>query len=35
MVKNVAGYEADTAQRRLAFLLWICDRVRPGQHPSA
>ena len=35
MVKNVAGYEADTAQRRLAFLLWIRDRVTPGQHPSA
>jgi DNA polymerase-3 subunit delta len=35
MVKNVAGYEADTAQRRLAFLLWIRDRVTPRQHPSA
>jgi len=35
MVKNVAGYEADTAQRRLAFLLWIRDLVTPGQHPSA
>jgi len=35
MVKNVAGYEADTAQRRLAFLLWIRDHVTPGQHPSA
>ena len=35
MVKNVAGYEADTAQRRLAFLLWIRDRVTPGQHPPA
>ena len=35
MVKNVEGYEADTAQRRLAFLLWIRDLVTPGQHPSA
>ena len=35
MVKNVAGHEADTAQRRLAFLLWIRDLVTPGQHPSA
>jgi hypothetical protein len=33
MVKNVAGYEADTAQRRLAFLLWIRDRVTAGATP--
>ena len=31
MVKNVAGYASDGAQRRLAFLLWIRDRVTPGQ----
>ena len=27
MVKGVPGYESDTAQRRLAFLLWVRDRV--------
>lgn len=27
MVKGAPGYESDTAQRRLAFLLWVRDRV--------
>ena len=27
MVKGVPGFESDTAQRRLAFLLWVRDRV--------
>jgi len=27
MVKGVPGYESDAAQRRLAFLLWVRDRV--------
>ena len=31
MVKGVAGHESDAAQRRLAFLLWIRDRVAPKQ----
>ena len=26
MVKGVPGFESDTAQRRLAFLLWVRDR---------
>lgn len=30
MVKGVPGYESDAAQRRLAFLLWIRDRVTPA-----
>jgi DNA polymerase III delta subunit len=37
MVKNAPGYEADPAQRRLAFMLWVRDhtgrdgrRVGPG-----
>jgi DNA polymerase III delta subunit len=30
MVKGVPGFESDTAQRRLAFLLWVRDRVTPA-----
>ncbi len=30
MVKGAPGFESDTAQRRLAFLLWIRDRVPVG-----
>jgi DNA polymerase III delta subunit len=31
MVKGVAGYGSDAAQRRLAFLLWIRECVTPGE----
>jgi DNA polymerase III delta subunit len=30
MVKGVPGSETDPAQRRLAFLLWVRERVGPG-----
>jgi DNA polymerase III delta subunit len=30
MVKGAPGFESDTAQRRLAFLLWVRDNVSAG-----
>ena len=35
MVKGVAGFESDAAQRRLAFLLWIRDHVAAGVDVAA
>jgi hypothetical protein len=33
MVKGVPGSEADDAQRRLAFLLWVRDHVGRSGRP--
>jgi len=35
MVKGAPGFETDTAQRRLAFTLWVHRHVAPGGRAPA